>query len=286
MSILNSIPKSRVDRKSGTDGIRFLASLALLGSLLAFGSCGSTANTGGPSGGSDDPIAHLYAKSTTQIDIEVDYQRGAEPYTGMILTMDTWNLFIANVNRLFQGSGKTLKVPTTIDKMEMLSDISGQNFTTQQLLDIATLHRQQRDTETTTSFYFVFLDGYFNDGKMVRMDVLGVSLGKTGVIAMFKPVIASTSSLANIRKFVEQSTLIHEFGHAIGLVNNGVAMAASHQDTANGAHCNNDRCTMYYANEGAAAAVMFASKYIQTGEEILFDASCLADVAARVSSAQ
>lgn len=261
----------------------------LLGFVLIAGSCGNspTGSSGPPgSGGSADPIAHLYAKSTTQLLVEIDYQTNAEPYTGSLLAMDTWNLFTVNVNKLFQSSGKTLTVPNMLSGMEELTDITGQSFTAQQVLDIAARHRQQHDTDTATSFYFVYLDGYFNDGMKVRMDVIGVSIGTTGVIAMFKPVITSSSNLANVRKFVEQSTLIHEFGHAVGLVNNGIPMSTPHQDTANGNHCNNTKCTMYYANEGAAAAVQFSMQYISTGNEILYDANCLADVAARNAAAQ
>jgi hypothetical protein len=101
---------------------------------------------------------------------------------------------------------------------------------------------------------------------------------------MFKPVIASAASLPNVRKFVEQSTLVHEFGHAVGLVNNGVAMVSAHQDTAHGAHDTSSACVMYYANEGASDAAQFAQRYITTGNEVIFDSACLADTAARVAA--
>lgn len=265
-----------------------LCAFALLGFSLSAVTCGG-GSTGGPGDPNDptmqEPIEHLYARATTELKLEIDYQVGADPYTGSLLSMDTWNLFKVNANALFNNQ-KTLTVPTMLSQMESLNDISGNNFTAQQILDIATKHRGTLDTTTSASFYVLFLNGYFNDGKMVRNDVLGVSIGKTGVIAMFKPVIASTSSFANIRKFVEQSTLIHEFGHAIGLVNNGVPMVTPHQDAANGAHDSSDKCVMYYANEGAAAAVTYAQQYITTGNEILFDTHCLADTAARLNAAK
>lgn len=277
-SLPHSIPRSIFRSMLGT----------LLGLVMVAGSCGSGMPTGGDipgGGGSVDPIDHLYAKTTTKLSVEIDYQTGAEPYTGTLFAMDTWNLFSTNVNRLFQSSGKTLTVPNMLSGMEALSDITGQSFTSQQILDIATRHRQQLDTDNSTSFYFVFLNGYFNDGQKVRTDVIGVSIGTTGVLAMFKPVIASSSNLNTVRKFVEQSTLIHEFGHAIGLVNNGIPMSTPHQDTAHGGHCNNEKCAMYYANEGAAAAVAFAMQY-SAGNEIIFDNNCIADVTARNAAAK
>jgi len=265
---------------------RFYSVMAFLLGLGAV-SCDGGTSTDGPSnmGGSTDPLQRIYAKSTSQLQLEVDYQTGAEPYTGLLVSMDTWDLFKANATALFNNQ-KSLSVPTTLAQMESLSDISGQNFTVEQILAIAKSHRNTMDTAQSASFYVLFLKGYYHDGKQERTDVLGVSLGKTGVIAMFKPVIDNTSFSPKIRRFVEQSTLIHEFGHAIGLVNNGVEMVVPHQDTANGAHDSNSKCVMYYANEGASAAAQYVQQYLVTGNEVLFDSQCLSDVSARISSAK
>jgi len=151
-------------------------------------------------------------------------------------------------------------------------------------LDIAAKHRDQADAADRAPLYIPFLNGLFHDEQMVRNDVLGVSIGATRVIAMFKPVIMSAASLPNVRKFVEQSTLVGEFGHAVGLVNNGVAMVNAHQDTAHSAHDTSSACVMYYANEGANDAAQFAQRYITTGSEVIFDSGCLADTAARLAA--
>jgi hypothetical protein len=110
--------------------------------------------------------------------------------------------------------------------------------------------------------------------------VLGVSIGDSGVVAMFKDVIAGTgiAAVPNLERFVEQSVLIHELGHGFGLVANGVATTSAHHDEAHGAHCTNDRCVMYWLNEGANDMAMFARQYVVSGNSILFDDACLADV--------
>ena len=211
--------------------------------------------------------------------IEIDYAASAEPYTGPQGKLaDVFDLFKANAERVFAKSPKTVRVQTTLEAMEKLTDVTGSDFTQEQILAIADKHRTQRSTSDTVTFYVVWLDGYLRDGEGVRSDVLGVSFGKTGVLAMFKPVIRSSASAPGIARFVEQSTLVHEFGHAVGLVNNGLAVTAPHQDAANGAHCTNERCVMYYANEGAAAAVAFVRRYVSTGNEVLFAPDCLADL--------
>lgn len=246
--------------------------------ILGAASCGS-----GGVNGQSDPIAHMYSHSTTKVVLEIDYQQNAPPATGMLLGMDIWNLFYTNATQLFSKQ-KTFTVPSTLSQMESLSGITGTSFTAQQILDIANKHRNLSDTADTSTFYFLYLNGYFNDGMTVRQDVLGVSIGKTSVIAMFRPVIDSSSGNATTRKYVEQSTLIHEFGHAVGLVNNGISMASPHQDTANGAHDLNQHCVMYYANEGALAASQFVNQYITTGNEFLFDSNCQADVLAHLNA--
>jgi predicted Zn-dependent protease len=239
---------------------------------------------------SSDRITQIYAKSTTQLVVEIDYQKGAEPFTGSFLGMDAFNITRVNIEKLFQGGGatpaKTLVLPTQLAQMEQLNDITDTTFTGPRILEIAAQHRAEKDAPGRATFYILFLSGLYDDGKAVRNDVLGVALGSTGVVAMFKPVISGSTNLQQLQKYVEQTTLVHELGHSVGLVNFGVAPVAQHEDTAHGAHCTNTRCVMYYANEGASAALQFARDYIVTGNEILFDADCLNDTKARIMSAQ
>ncbi|MGQ0507744.1 MAG: hypothetical protein ACT4TC_20775, partial [Myxococcaceae bacterium] len=199
---------------------------------------------GNPSGPSDAVVqpapAQLFSAEITQVVLEVDYAEGAEPYTGPNSIFgggDTWQLFRANAAKLFEGQNKTLIIPSQLSEMEALGNISGSDFTADRILTLAGTHRGTFNTSNAASFYFLWLDGYFRDDTGPRENVLGVSLGNTGVVAMFKPVIRSTQSVfaPNTERSVEQSTLVHEFGHAVGLVNNGIALASMHQDSAHGA---------------------------------------------------
>jgi hypothetical protein len=173
-----------------------------------------------------------------------------------------------------------LTIPRVTSEMEDVGAITDEELTSSDLLALADLHRDRRDEPGTKTYYVLFVGGHFADATGAQPGVLGVSLGDTGVIAMFKDVIRSTSVvvLPNLVRFVEQSTLVHELAHAIGLVDNGVPPASAHVDRPHGAHCTNDRCVMYYLNEGATDAAMFARQVITTGNRILFDDACLADV--------
>jgi hypothetical protein len=100
------------------------------------------------------------------------------------------------------------------------------------------------------------------------------------VIAIFMPALraAAEGETAAVARFMEQSTLIHELGHGLGLVGDGVTPTTAHQDDGHGAHCTNPSCVMYWQNEGREAAVAFARQVSRNQNEILFDGECLHDI--------
>jgi hypothetical protein len=55
---------------------------------------------------------------------------------------------------------------------------------------------------------------------------------------------------AVIAGFVEQATVVHEFGHLAGLVDNGVPMVSPHLDPEHAKHCTNEVCVMYCRTKG------------------------------------
>jgi hypothetical protein len=243
---------------------------------LAVGACNAA-----PAGGAGEPPARGdFDPTFDEVRIEIDYESGQQPYTGQLIGFgDAFDLSATNLERIFAGK-RTLALPRTIDEMEDVGDIPDEEITADDMLALAQAYRDEADTETTKTYYVLFVSGHFADADGIQSSVLGVALGDRDIVVMFKDVIRSTASLANpnAETFVEQSTLIHELGHAVGLVANGVATTSAHQDTAHGAHCTNDACVMYWLNEGASAATQFALQHAVTNNSILFGPECLADV--------
>jgi hypothetical protein len=216
--------------------------------------------------------------------LEVGYQKGAVPYVAT--PRDPWQLFRANAEALL-GEGKELVFPSGETQMELLNDVTGDVFGDDDLLAIAKAHRTKQTSGDTVAYYAIWISGYYRDAQgQQRNDVAGVTVGDDGVLAIFRPVVntlAITSdgkTSQSLAVFAEQSTLIHEFGHAVGLVNHGIPMASPHQDTPHGAHCTNEHCVMYYVNDGAAAAKDFIAEHAKTGSLVLFGDECLADAKA------
>jgi hypothetical protein len=227
-------------------------------------------------------IERLFHPSTTRIAFEIDYQPGAEPdFSKPPLAKTSFEIARESAARLFQG--KNIEMPSALDGCEKLGDVSGASFTSEAIQSIAAAHRQQADGEGVATFYGVWLDGYYNDGSGDQKNVLGVSIGDTGLIAMFKPVIESVADM--IEGFVEQTTFAHEFGHGAGLVDRGVPLTSNHRDDSiNPHHCSNQDCVLYAQNEGAADIVPFVQKVVATGQKVVFGSECLADTDAYAQS--
>lgn len=223
--------------------------------------------------------ASVFNSDIKSIVVEVDYQAGADPAT-MFAGGNPWELLANNVASLFGNSKEEVRVPVDLSTMQRLDGLKGgRGYTTQDIVDLADKHRDEKSTESQRSYYILFLDGYFFDDDRVKKSVLGVSVTETGIIAIFKPTIRSSRD-PRVRVFVEQSTLIHEFGHSVGLVNNGLPMVRPHHDKAHGAHCTNPDCVMYYLNEGGSDLETYVDRFGMTMDSTLYGPECLEDAAA------
>ena len=273
---------------------RFLA-LALAGVVgsVAFGSSlscsseepgtssGATVDAGGPPS-TQPPPTTLFSKSITSVTIEIDYAPGAEPYQGTLKDFgDPWALFKGNSLAIFDGK-KAVSFPKTLDKMEKLGDVEAKNYSSKDILAIAAAHRTEPQYTDAVSFYVVFVDGYWiDDAGTEQKEQLGVSIGDTGVIAIFKPAVKTpVVNPTPPPQFIEQLALIHLLGHAVGFVDNGVPVGEAnraHVDTENVHHCTNKQCAMSFEIESAKGAAAYAKQYIRSGEAVLIGQECLSD---------
>lgn len=218
-----------------------------------------------------------FDSNITRVEFEIDYETGAQPYTFSLLTGgDTWDLFQTNVEAVYRSIAPQIVVPSELDEMQRLDFDLVDDYSTQDIVAIAAEHRELYDTDTTRAFYLIFLDGYFAVDGVRDEQVIGISIGNTGIIAMFKPVYDGQTGAS----IIEQTTLIHEFGHAIGLVNKGLPLSTEHHDTQNGPHCLNQDCVMFWQNEGLNDIVGFIARLIFDDDDILYGPECMADIEA------
>ncbi|MFP5384487.1 MAG: hypothetical protein ACLGHN_00310 [Bacteriovoracia bacterium] len=238
--------------------------------LLFLSACGK-----GPARKSSETkqeVSGIYASSLLKVNVY--YEEGAEPYTDKVLSLELWNLLRSNLNSLLEGRNISVEVPSTLPQMVKISPQSKTSWSVQEVMDLAKKYPLS-EPPNVSEFQIFFLNG-LADGNP---GVIGYHISHTKIMAIFKDVIKSSGSNNQdfVPKYVEQATLIHEMGHALGLVNNGIPMIQNHQDVPHGAHCSNPDCVMYYSNEGASNMIKFAKSSYAKGTVIMFDNQCLED---------
>jgi hypothetical protein len=225
--------------------------------------------------------------AASAITVDVAYEAGAEPYTtvtaGPFAGLSVWWILDENLSALFQGRvpAPVITVPKTAGEFTELPAQGRATWTTAELMALADRHRTGKSVAGHARFWAVFVNGHFHDGTSAQPSVVGVSIKGTTVVAIFKDVVrAQGTGLAQaVPKYVEQSTLVHEMGHALGLVANGLPMKEDHQDAGHPAHCTDPDCVMYWMNEGAAEMVGFVQRMLlgSSPSPVMFDAKCLRD---------
>ncbi|MBA2403917.1 MAG: hypothetical protein H0V66_04030 [Bdellovibrionales bacterium] len=215
-----------------------------------------------------------YFKSQ-EITVKVYYEVGAEPYISDSPLFQYWTILEQNLKALFVGRSiqPTVTVPKTLSAMTSIPDSGDISWTLDEVVKLA---ERVGTSSNATTFEVYFLNGHAAQSP----GIIGFHISNTKIIALFKDVIRSTGNgdpLATVPKYVEQATLVHELGHALGLVNNGIPMMDNHHDKENGAHCTNTKCVMYWANEGAASLMAFAQEAATNGTIVMYDDKCLKD---------
>lgn len=224
----------------------------------------------------------LLFNSMTLMEIEVAYEPGAEPYAGNRSNgKPYWDLFESNIKEVFKSrEGEySLVVPKTLAQMTAIPAQNKSSWSIEDLQALETKFRKSITSGSQASVFVVFLNGFYSQEGVTNQGIIGVNIAGTTLIAIFKDVVenASQGSPSSVARFMEQSTLVHEFGHVVGLVDNGLSMATPHKDLEHGNHCDNPNCVMYWKNEGKSDLLLFVQQMMLSGNNIMYDQNCLED---------
>lgn len=216
-------------------------------------------------------VSKIYASGN--LILRVYYEPDAEPYTDFsgLPGFKVWSVTEKNLKAMFPG--KTITVPMTLSQM---APITAKDEAVWTVAEIEALGNSLGSTSSadTTVFNIFFLKG-----RAENANVVGLHLSGTQTLVIFKDVVADSGSTDLVKRYVEQATVVHEVGHAVGLVNNGIPMTGTpHEDTSHRAHCSNPDCVMYWQNEGAADLARFLQSRINDPDVVLLDRACLNDV--------
>ena len=199
----------------------------------------------------------LAAAPYSSLTIEIQYMPGYAPDN-------------SSVNALKFFLNQYLNKPNGIQVVEEPIPSSGK--TTLTLNDIEDIEKKYRTVFTGNNQIGVHI--LITDGKYDVSDIFANSYWNTSICVFGKTVFDNSGNAGQITRSQLFTVLFeHEFGHLLGLVNQGSPMQTNHQDVANGAHCTNKNCLMYYDIETASAGGSI-------GNIPSLDSNCITDLKA------
>jgi len=224
-------------------------------------------------------LAALYSE-VTSIAVQVAFEPDAEPFTGTVINeTQCWEVLEENIQALFAGRiiEPDIFVPRDSTEMVQIPAQGEETWTAAEIMDLAGSIWDRPRGFSAEDFYVLFLNGYLEKDGEENPQVIGASVVGTPVMVVFKDAILRASNSLTVLMFVEQATLVHEFGHVMGLVDNGIPMVSDHLDPDHPRHCTNEECVMYWQNEGAADLREFVQQMMSTGSLVMFGEECLDD---------
>jgi hypothetical protein len=193
----------------------------------------------------------------TSLRIEVSYMPGYEPDA-------------VSISNLVFFLEQYLNKPGRIETVLHPIPASGKNILA--LKDIVNIEQKNRIVFTSGNTMAVHV--LIADADYSEVEDLAVSYWNTSFCLFGKKIFSSSGGPGQVSRTNLLSTLLqHEFGHLLGLVGQGSPQVKQHRDDANGAHCSNSSCLMYYAVETNAS--LNAIPHL--------DADCIADLKANGS---
>ena len=218
----------------------------------------------------------IFSDSVSNFTINAIYEIGAEPYTGNIGLSgnDTWDITSESYQSLFSShASRSVTTPSTLSDMTAIPDRAQSTWSTAELLNLGNSVAPALNSGNTITISVIYLNGLLNNNS----NVLGVHITGTHFVFVFKDVVTSVGGDAASQRYVEQATVVHEVGHAVGLVNNGLPATSAHEDAAHRGHTTNTNGVMYFAVASSENILTTLAGVITGGQLNLFESESLSD---------
>jgi hypothetical protein len=138
--------------------------------------------------------------------------------------------------RAVERCNKPGGISVVVDEVAPVDSTAAHAWTLADLEAFERAHRTVQATKDTAVLYVAYLDGsYFANGTTVALAY------NDHAVALFLDMLGPQGP--------EGAALVHELGHQLGLVDNGVKMLSPHEDPEHTKHDASTSCVMYYALE-------------------------------------
>ena len=218
----------------------------------------------------------IFSDSVTAFNINVVYETGAVPRTGNIslTSTDIWEITETSYESIFQDHvDRNVNVPKTLGEMTEIPDQNKSSWSSEELIALGQQEASLLASENEVNITVIFLRGLYDN----RGSVLGVHFSGYPFAFVFKDVVEGVGGSEKTQQYVEQSTVIHEIGHAIGLVNIGLPMVVDHEDGEHPGHTSNEDGVMYWAVESSDDILSVLTDIILGDQLDLFEVESKAD---------
>lgn len=238
---------------------------------------GGGADSGNASGATQaSNSASIFSDSVADFQVHVFYEDGAVPYTGYIGITNTpvWDITQQSFHALFQNHvGRFVTVPTALGQMTKLPDQKQTDWTMTELVDLGRRYALSIEQGQDIRLSIIFVNGLYQDDE----NIMGVHFTGAPFVFVFKDVVLSVGGDAVSQSYVEQAVVVHELGHAVGLVNNGVPMNQQHEDRAHPKHDIDSGCVMYWEVESKSSILTLLAAAISGNRLNLFGPASIND---------
>jgi hypothetical protein len=186
----------------------------------------------------------------------------------------TWDVTYESFKALFsQHTNKQVIVPDILESMSKMSHQEKSSWSYDELVTLGTSVSPKIKNGNSSNISVIFLNGLYEGNS----SILGIHLTGYPFSFVFKDVVKSVGGDDTTQKYVEQSTVVHEVGHTIGLVNAGVPMTAFHEDSEHSHDTTNTKGVMYWSVESTSNIISFLADIIAGKKLNLFEAQSLSD---------
>ncbi len=218
--------------------------------LVACSSSQSNSNTDGPTAAQQAVVDTFFSSSLTQLTIEVFYEDGHAPYTGNLgLGGDLWGYTTKSLDALFESfENRTVVVDTQLSQMTAFASQDTDQWTLDALQALAEAQFTPSFTSTEAQLALIFVGGQFAQSDTV----LGLHIPGTYYAFVFQEVIDNISTTEISKQQIQQAVVVHELGHALGLVHNGLPMVEDHEDDDHPKHTIDENDVMFWAVESSS----------------------------------
>ena len=141
------------------------------------------------------------------------------------------------------------RIQETTDKTSVSVSQNGfgstdSSYSLEEILAIEKEQRERHKSGNTFIIHILYLNGEYEDNDQT----LGLAYTGSSFV-LFKEQIEETQFGFISAEEVERSVIVHEYGHLLGLINNGYESPHDHEDPNHPHHSSNEESVMYWSIE-------------------------------------